>query len=131
MIFFFSFLFISLFFSLSLCPRALKISSSDIYAECHLAREGGLMSEVEQTRALTQPRRTICRDQSHALCPFTPRDFDACCERDMYIKSPLLLLSRTRRFTAHYIAEFRHAATVCLWCVNCRMIHYKKREISI
>lgn len=27
-------------------------------------REGGLMSEVERTRASAQPRRTICYDQS-------------------------------------------------------------------
>ncbi|EZA54529.1 hypothetical protein X777_05508 [Ooceraea biroi] len=34
-------------------------------SECyHHTREGGLMSEVERTRALTQPRRTICCDQS-------------------------------------------------------------------
>ena len=47
--------------------RVLKISSSDVNTGYCLTREGGLMSEVERTRALTQPRRTICCDQSRSL----------------------------------------------------------------
>ncbi|KYN13347.1 hypothetical protein ALC57_14360 [Trachymyrmex cornetzi] len=46
--------------------RVLKISSSDVNTGYRLTREGGLMSEVERTRALTQPRRTICCDQSRS-----------------------------------------------------------------
>ncbi|KYQ52194.1 hypothetical protein ALC60_08809 [Trachymyrmex zeteki] len=46
--------------------RVLKISSSDVNTGYRLTREGGLMSEVERTRALTQPRRTIYYDQSRS-----------------------------------------------------------------
>ncbi|KYN08756.1 hypothetical protein ALC62_00212 [Cyphomyrmex costatus] len=48
--------------------RVLKISPGDVTLNTgyRLTREGGLMLEVERTRALTQPCRTICCDQSRS-----------------------------------------------------------------
>lgn len=99
----------------------------------HLTREGGLMSEVERTRALSHVERSATTNLVHALRPFTPRDFDACYAWHVRVKSLPSLSSRTRPSIALHreILPKVHTYICKMYCQTTYKLRNAKRNLWI